>query len=75
MYRCVATVQDDGVSVAVEQITDTGSILPKIVYESVNQLPADIRDKLNQLKWVQENDQDFHDGLGTRVGKDIFWIC
>ena len=74
MYRCVATTMDDG-TVVMEMITPTGSMLPKVVYESIDALPQDIGDKIKQLKWIDMNDQGFHENIGTRVGPSIYWIC
>lgn len=74
MYRCVATIKEDG-TVSVEMITTTGSILPKIIYETLDDMPADIGDKIKQLKWIGADDQGFHENIGTRVGQDIYWIC
>lgn len=75
MFRYVVTIHEDGVAASVEQITSTGSVLPKITYPTIEELPDDVCEKVKQLKWVSETDQTFYEGVGTRVGHNIFWIC
>lgn len=75
MYRYVVTVNEDGVAASLEQITSTGSVLPKIAYPSIEELPHDVCEKVKRLKWVSENDQSYYEGIGSRVGRNIFWVC
>lgn len=74
MYRQVITISDDG-TIWLEGITDIGNLLQKKKYKSIDELPPPVSEKLKQLLWVSEHDQSYLDGVGTRIGKNLFWVC
>lgn len=73
MYRHVVTINDDG-SISVEKIIDK-QVEPKVHYDNIDDLPKDIAENLKQLMWVGEKDATYLLNVGTRLGKNLFWVC
>lgn len=81
MYKYVVTIfpskQPSDRAVSVEEIINHpsgSSIGAKTWYRSIDTMPDDIKNKVKQLLWVADDDQGLADGVGTRVGHNIFWI-
>jgi len=73
MYRCVATIHDDG-SIVLEHITTIGQMGEKERFQSLAAVPEDVGNKIKQLMWLKDDDQGYIHDVGTRVGKRIFWV-
>lgn len=75
MYKYVVTFSEGKVSVEEIIRGETQTVVTnKKWYKTIEYLPEDIKNKVKQMKWLALSDADFHEGLGTRVGANIFWV-
>ena len=72
MFKCVVYKLGNN-KYKVEHTTE-GNIEKGVYYKHIDDLPADIRDKVKQLMWVNPDDQTMNETLGVRIGERIFWI-
>lgn len=73
MFRCVVYRNASDNTYSVQEFRENH--LDKVYeYQSIEELPNDIKNKVKQLMWVNPDDHTMTGNLGLRVGDNAFWI-
>lgn len=73
MFRCVVYRNASDNTYSVQEFRENH--LDRVdEYQSIEELPNDIKNKVKQLMWVNPDDHTMTGNLGLRIGDNTFWI-